>query len=78
MKNIICLLLVLVLCMYLPCTVFAAVISPGQDGTSPTIPDDGVPDTGDNASVGTWMFVMLLALLVLIAVLVCFRKYFRQ
>lgn len=78
MRRVICLLMVLALCVSLSCTAFAAVISPGQDGTAPTIPDDGVPDTGDNAALGTWLLVLLLALLVLILVVVGYCKYMKQ
>lgn len=78
MRSIICLMLVLVVCMYLPCTAFAAVISPGQDGTAPTFPGGDVPDTGDQAALGTWLLVLLLALLALLAVIVCYRKFIKQ
>lgn len=78
MRKVVCLLLALVLCLSLPCTAMAAVISPGQDGTAPNVPDDGVPDTGDHSSVRLWLLVMLLALLVLVLVVIFYRKYMKQ
>ena len=77
MRNIICLLLVLVLCMSMTCTAFAAVSSPGQDGSAPTQPG-GQPETGDHADLGTWMLVMFAALVVLAIVIICYCKFFKK
>ena len=78
MRTMICLLLVLALCVGLGCTAFATVISPGHEGTAPTTPDSDVPETGDNADLGTWLLVMLAALVVLIAVTVCYFKFMKK
>ena len=78
MRKMICLLLVLALCMSLTCTVFAAVSSPGQDGSAPTNPDDNVPATGDHAPVGMWLLVMLLALVALVIMIVYYYKEMKR
>lgn len=45
MRRVICMLLVLALCMGLVGTVFAAAVSsPGQGGSAPTVPDQGEDD----------------------------------
>lgn len=77
MKRIICMLLVLVLCMYLPCTAFA-VSSPGQSGSAPTVPSTDNPKTGDSFAMYTWIIVMVLALLALVAVVIFYRKAMKK
>ena len=90
MRKIICLLLVLALCVGLCGTVFAAVNSPGQGGEAPTVPggdvgggsgggnSGGKPETGDNAAMGTWLMVMLAALVALVIVVVCYFKFMKK
>lgn len=88
MRRFISLLLVLVLCVSLTCTVFATASSPGQGGEAPTLPGGAtsppggsggdVPDTGDTASMGMWLLVLLLAVLALLAVVLCYRKFMKQ
>lgn len=81
MRRLVCFLLVLALCVSLSCTVFAAVISPGQDGSAPTIPDkddSNVPETGDNASLSAWLLVMVLALVVLVGLIVWYCKFMKK
>ena len=71
MKRIVCLLLALVLCAYLPCAAFA-VSSPGS--SAPTVPSTDNPKTGDTSMINIWVIVMILALLALIVAVVVFRK----
>lgn len=76
MRRVICLLLVLAFCMYLPCTAFATQ-SPGD--VAPDVPGtDDVPKTGDTSGMYLWLFVMLISLLALVVVSVCFRKVMRH
>ena len=79
MRKIICFLLVLAMCLSLSCTAFAAAISPGESAPSvPDAPDSDVPDTGDNAELGTWLLVMIVALVFLVAVTVCYFKFVKK
>ena len=73
MRKMISMLLVLVLCLYLPCTAFA-VSSPGSDGSAPTTPPYSTPQTGDTFMPGLWLAVMLLALLAMVALVIGYRK----
>ena len=82
MKKVLSVLLVLVLCMYLPCAVFA-VSSPGSDGTAPTTPPATNPPadnpvTGDTFMPGLWFAVMVLALVALVVVIISYKKFSRK
>ena len=77
MRNIICLLLVLALCMSMTCTAFATLDSVGQNGKPPTEPS-GQPVTGDHADLGTWVLVMFATLVVLAIVIICYCKFFKK
>lgn len=73
MKSVICLLLALVFCMYLPCAAFAATNSPANDGAAPTVAGS-IPKTGDAFAMNTWIIIMVLALLGLVVAIMFFRK----
>ena len=38
----------------------------------------GKPETGDNAAMGTWLLVMLAALVALVIVVVCYFKFMKK
>ena len=76
MKRVICLLLVLILCMYIPMSVMAAAPSPGESApTEPTSPSGPPSETRDNNHVMVWVIIMVVALLAIIALAIAFRKF---
>lgn len=90
MKKIICMLLALVFCLYLPMPAFAATNSPGnywtcsnghagQTGGACGVcgvlrPGVTTPQTGDTSMVFLWVGVMVVALIALVMAVVMFRK----
>ena len=90
MKRIICMLLALMVCMYLPMSAFAATNSPGSgwycDECGTWVPGNGAcpnghfrpgtttPPTGDTSMVNMWIIVMVIALLALVVAVVFFRR----
>lgn len=77
MKKVISMLLVLALCLYLPCAAFA-VSSPGSDGYAPSTPSQSTPQTGDTFMPGLWLAVMLLALLAMVALVIVYKKFAKK
>jgi len=76
MKRVICLLLVMVLCMYIPCIALAAAPSPGESApTEPTTPVGPPAVTRDDSHIMLWVIIMLVALLAIVALVVAFRKF---
>ena len=76
MKRVICLLLVMVLCMYIPCVALAATPSPGESApTEPSTPSGPPSETRDNSHVMLWVIIMVVALLAIVALVVAFRKF---
>jgi hypothetical protein len=76
MKRVICLLLVLILCTYIPMSVMAATPSPGPSApTEPSNPNVPPVETRDNSHVILWAVIMVVALLAIIALVIAFRKF---
>lgn len=75
MKKLISLLLVLALSLSLCCTAFA-VASPG--GEVPTEPGSETPGTGDPANLMLWIVLLVAALVAIIVLTLCFRKYLKR
>ena len=78
MRRAICFMLVLAFCLSLSCTAFAAPVSSAADsGTPSRVPSysGSNPKTGD--MIMRWVIIMVLALVALIAVAVCYRKFAR-
>lgn len=76
MKRVICLLLVLILCMYIPVSVMAATPSPGESApTEPTTPSGPPSETRDTSHVVLWAVIMVVALLAIVALVISFRKF---
>lgn len=86
----ICMLLALVFCLYLPMPAFAATNSPGNNWTCPECnqgatgsvcpnghlrPGITTPQTGDTSLVNIWFIVMIVALIALVIAVVLFRKF---
>ena len=69
MRNLICIILVLVLCMSLALPTFAAAPSAGDDNVAFN------PKTGD--TIMLWAVIMLVALVALAAVVIFYRKFAR-
>lgn len=89
MKRIICMLLVVIFCMYLPMPAFAATNSPSNGWTCSECnqwatggvcpnghlrPGITTPQTGDASMINIWLVVMIVALIALVAAVVLFRK----
>ena len=85
MRQLICFLLVLSLCMSMTCTAYATAPSPGESG--PVVSPDGGSGKwpsfwGDNPKTGDiilfWVLIMVVSLLALGAVYVIYRKKFKK
>lgn len=78
MRRMICFLLVIAVCMSMACPVFAATNSAADTGKPSQLPSSigGNPRTGD--MIMTWVFIMILALLALVVVYLCYRKFARK
>lgn len=90
MKRIICMVLALLFCMYLPMPAFAATNSPsnywtctnghtGNTGNSCSVcgtlrPGTTTPQTGDTSMVNMWIIMMVVALVALVVAVVFFRR----
>lgn len=75
MRKIICMLLIVAFCVSMACPVFAATKSPASNN-KPSYNSDNNPKTGD--MIMTYVIVMLIALLALVAVAVLYRKVFHN
>lgn len=77
MRRAICFILVLVFCLSLSCTAFAATSSAADDGTPSRVPtySGSNPKTGD--MIMQWVLIMVLALIALAVVVWLYRKYAR-
>lgn len=76
MRRFISVLLALVICFSLACTVSAATGSPAQSGTP--LVTDGNPKTGDIAQMELWVPMMVASALALVAVMFAYFKKFRK
>lgn len=89
MKRIICVLLALIFCMYLPVSALAATNSPGNGWQCPECnewatgnvcpnghlrPGISTPQTGDTSMINIWVIVMIVALIALVVAIVLFRR----
>lgn len=74
MRRMICFLLVLLMSLSLACPVLAATNSPGN--TPSYTPPSDIPRTGD--AIMTYVIILILALVALVAVVVLSRKVFKK
>ena len=77
MRKAISILLALVICFSLACTVSAAANSPAQGGT-PVSTGSSNPKTGDTANMELWVPVMGASALALVAVVFVYTKKSRK
>lgn len=90
MKRIICMVLALLFCLYLPLPAFAATNSPsngwycdqckewvtgnGACSNGHFRPGTSTPPTGDTSMVNMWIILMIVALVALVVAVVFFRR----
>lgn len=76
MRQLICFLLVLALCMSMTCTAYATAPSPGESGKPTDTPGTDNPKTGD--IIMRWVIVLVISLIALAVILILGRKIFRK